>query len=268
MGRKHLFTFASLLALAAVVLGYQGRSSTPKYQEESRQIAAVRAVIEAQVAAWNRGDVTGYMEGYAREDATTLVSGDTVTRGWQVVQDRYKARYDTRAKMGTLAFSELEFKPLSEFYLMAVGRWQLTRAGDEGRRLLPRVALHVAGHVAAVPRRRLRLDDGAHGRDVLVLLRRPRRAAAPLVAEDDRRQRQQRGEGEEVFSAHKGFAAPFGGVVACGGYAGRAASSSVRRAPRATRARLRASRGRTRARRRRLAPRRPASAGADARRSL
>ena len=130
MGRKHLFTFASLLALAAVVMGYQGRGRAPRSQKEDRQAEAVRAVIEAQAAAWNRGDVTGYMEGYAREDATTFVSGDTITRGWQTVHDRYRARYDTRAKMGTLAFSELEIKPLSEFYMMAVGRWQLTREAD------------------------------------------------------------------------------------------------------------------------------------------
>ena len=130
MGRKHLFTFASLLALAAVVLGYQGRGRVPKSPKEDRNVAAVRSVIEEQAAAWNRGDVTGYMEGYAKEDATTLVSGDTVTRGWQVVHDRYKARYDTRAKMGTLSFSELEVKPLSEFYMLAVGRWQLTREAD------------------------------------------------------------------------------------------------------------------------------------------
>ena len=128
--RKHLFTFASLLALAAVVLGYQGRARAPRSAKEDKQVAAVRAVIEAQAAAWNRGDVEGYMDGYAREDETTFVSGDTVTRGWRTVLERYKARYDTRAKMGTLAFSELEIKPLSEFYMMAVGRWQLTRAAD------------------------------------------------------------------------------------------------------------------------------------------
>ncbi len=133
MGRKHLFTFASLLALAAVVMGYQGRGRAPRSQKEDRQVEAVRSVIEAQAAAWNRGDVTGYMEGYAREDATTFVSGDTVTRGWQTVHDRYKARYDTREKMGTLAFTELEFKPLSDFYIMATGRWQLTRAADTPR---------------------------------------------------------------------------------------------------------------------------------------
>ncbi|MDT5159567.1 MAG: hypothetical protein QOC99_3063 [Acidobacteriota bacterium] len=130
MGKKHLFTFASLLAVAAVVVGYQGRGRAPKSQKEDRNIAAVRAVMEEQAEAWNRGDVDGYMEGYAKEDSTTFVSGDTITRGWQTVLDRYKARYDTRAKMGTLAFSELDIKPLSEFYIMATGRWQLTREAD------------------------------------------------------------------------------------------------------------------------------------------
>jgi ketosteroid isomerase-like protein len=129
MGRKYLFTFASLLLLAAVVVvGYQ--KNVPSSPEEDKNIAAVRAVIEAQAAAWNRGDVAGYMEGYAKEEATTFVSGDTLTRGWQTVHDRYAGRYDTREKMGTLAFSELEFKPLSEFYIMATGRWRLARAAD------------------------------------------------------------------------------------------------------------------------------------------
>ena len=129
MNRKQLFTFASLLLLAAVVVvGYQ--KNVPKSPSEDKNVAAVRAVIEAQQAAWNRGDIEGFMDGYAREETTTFVSGDTVTRGWQTVHDRYKARYDTREKMGTLAFSELEFKPLSEFYIMATGRWRLTRAAD------------------------------------------------------------------------------------------------------------------------------------------
>jgi ketosteroid isomerase-like protein len=131
MGKKHLFTLASLLAVAAVVTGYQ--KGAPKSQKEDRNVAAVRAVIEAQAAAWNRGDVAGYMEGYAKEDTITFISGDAFTRGWQTVHDRYKGRYDTREKMGTLAFSELEFKPLSEFYMMVTGRWQLTRAADTPR---------------------------------------------------------------------------------------------------------------------------------------
>ena len=130
MSRKYLYTFAALVAVAAVVLGYQGSGRAPRSEKEDANATAVRAVLEAQAAAWNRGDVEGYMEGYAKEETTTFVSGDTVTRGWQTVLERYKARYDTRAKMGTLAFNELEIKPLSEFYFMATGRWQLTREAD------------------------------------------------------------------------------------------------------------------------------------------
>jgi ketosteroid isomerase-like protein len=94
---------------------------------------ALRAVLAAQVEAWNRGDVDGFMDGYAREDATTFVSGDTLTRGWQTVLERYRRSYDSREKMGTLEFSELELKPLSPFYITATGRWQLTRADDAPR---------------------------------------------------------------------------------------------------------------------------------------
>ena len=129
MSRKQIFTVASLVAVAAfVVLGYQRR--VPKSPKEDKDVTAVRAVLESQAAAWNRGDIEGYMEGYAKEDSTTFVSGDNIMRGWQAVLERYKARYDTRAKMGTLAFSELEIKPLSEYYIMASGRWQLTRESD------------------------------------------------------------------------------------------------------------------------------------------
>lgn len=131
MNRRILYAAVPLAAAVAVVFGYQGR--LPKAGKQDKEIAAVRAVIEAQAAAWNRGDIEGFMEGYAKEDSITFVSGDTVTRGWQTVLDRYKKNYDSRAKMGTLTFSELEFKPLSEFYVMAVGRFELARDGDRPR---------------------------------------------------------------------------------------------------------------------------------------
>lgn len=101
-------------------------------QRGDSHAAAVRTVLEAQAAAWNRGDIDGYMDGYAREEVTTFISGDSVTRGWKTVLDRYKRSYDTREKMGTLAFSDLDVKPLGEFYIVT-GRWQLTRAGDMPR---------------------------------------------------------------------------------------------------------------------------------------
>ena len=92
---------------------------------------AIRAVIDAQAAAWNRGDVEGYMDGYDRSPKTEFVGGDSITRGWQQVLDRYKQRYDTREKMGVLTFSDLEINLVSKDAALVLGRWRLKRANDE-----------------------------------------------------------------------------------------------------------------------------------------
>ena len=97
----------------------------------SKNMVAIRAVIEAQRDAWNRGDVDGYMDGYERSPETVFVSGDTVTRGWQTVLERYKKSYSTREKMGTLTFSDLEITLLGKDSAVVLGRWHLQRANDE-----------------------------------------------------------------------------------------------------------------------------------------
>ena len=129
MNRKLLYAAVPLAAAVAVVFGYQG--GAPKAGKADKETAEVRAVIESQQAAWNRGDIEGFMEGYAKEDGITFLSGDSLTRGWKTVLERYRKNYDSRARMGTLGFSELELKPLSPFYTMVTGRFQLTRENGE-----------------------------------------------------------------------------------------------------------------------------------------
>src|SRR5262245_4088952 len=105
--------------------------SQPNPRKDADEIArAIRAVMEAQQAAWNRGDIEGFMDGYERSETTTFVSGDEITRGWQTVLDRYKQRYSSPEKMGTLSFSELDIQPISPSYVLVDGRWQLNRTGD------------------------------------------------------------------------------------------------------------------------------------------
>jgi ketosteroid isomerase-like protein len=91
----------------------------------------IQNVLRAQQDAWNRGDIDAFMNGYWRSDKTVFVSGDEVTRGWQKVLDRYKAKYSDRAKMGTLTFSEIEITPLSTDSAVALGSWKLKRDNDE-----------------------------------------------------------------------------------------------------------------------------------------
>jgi len=97
----------------------------------NKSIAAIRAVIEAQRDAWNKGDIDGYMDGYDRSPDTVFVSGDSVTKGWQTVLERYKRAYDTREKMGQLTFSDLEIKLLTNDKAVVIGRWLLKRTSDE-----------------------------------------------------------------------------------------------------------------------------------------
>lgn len=106
-----------------VILAFGGTAETSEPDP-------VRAVLDAQAAAWNRGDIDAFMDGYARSPTTTFVSGDEVTRGWQTVRDRYAKKYDNREKMGTLTFSEVEITPLGDDAALVLGSWSLQRKDD------------------------------------------------------------------------------------------------------------------------------------------
>lgn len=90
----------------------------------------VRSVLDAQVAAWNRGDIAGYMGGYWRSDQTLFLSDGSLTRGFDEVAGRYAARYRSREDMGTLAFEELEVRFVAPATAVVIGIWRLQRMSD------------------------------------------------------------------------------------------------------------------------------------------
>ena len=90
----------------------------------------ITALLSTQSAAWNRGDIEGFMQAYAQTDDLRFASGGTVTLGWRATLDRYKLRYPDKTAMGTLAFSDLEVTGLAPDTALAFGRWKLTREKD------------------------------------------------------------------------------------------------------------------------------------------
>jgi ketosteroid isomerase-like protein len=120
-----------VLLLAAVSVAAPVGSAQGKSSYDIRAADTIKAVMDAQAAAWNRGDLEGYMEGYDRSPNTEFVGGDTITRGWQTVLDRYRKNYSSREKMGTLFFSDLEITILSKDAALVLGRWRLKRVNDE-----------------------------------------------------------------------------------------------------------------------------------------
>lgn len=90
----------------------------------------IRQVMNAQVVAWNDGDIDGFMKGYWNSPELKFVSGDNVTKGWQPTLDRYKKSYDSKAKMGVLTFSDLDINVLSKNSAVVLGSWNLDREVD------------------------------------------------------------------------------------------------------------------------------------------
>ena len=113
------------LILIFVVVG-----TTFAQSKDEKIKADVRKVMDEQVAAWNNGDIEGFMKGYWNSPQMTFVSGNNVTKGWQPTLDRYKKSYDSRAKMGVLSFSDLEIIVTSKDSAVVLGRFTLVRDAD------------------------------------------------------------------------------------------------------------------------------------------
>ncbi|HEV2176997.1 MAG TPA: DUF4440 domain-containing protein [Terriglobia bacterium] len=124
MKRTRLCFLAALLGVATLAAARRNAAAPPG------QDSQIRAVLDAQVAAWNRGDVNAFMQGYWKSEKTEFVGSQGVLRGWQAVLDRYRRQYPDRAAMGHLTFSDLEINVLAPDAALVLGQWQLERAKD------------------------------------------------------------------------------------------------------------------------------------------
>lgn len=115
--------------LLALVLWWVIPTASARAQTDDD--AKIRQVLADQAAAWCRGDIDGFMEGYAKTAELRFASGDTVTRGWQETLARYKEHYPERAEMGALTFADLEVTPLAPDAATVFGRWRLHTARGE-----------------------------------------------------------------------------------------------------------------------------------------
>ena len=94
--------------------------------------AAVKKVLADQQAAWNKGDLEGFMAGYWKSPDLTFYSGKEVTRGWQATLDRYVKKYKADGKeMGKLTFSEIDVQVLGADTALVRGRWQLEMSKEK-----------------------------------------------------------------------------------------------------------------------------------------
>jgi uncharacterized protein (TIGR02246 family) len=112
---------AGALALTAALAAAPG--ATAAHADDT---AEVRAVLDAQVAAWNRGDLESFMTGYWHSPELVFVSGAAVTKGWEATLERYRKRYKSEGReMGRLRFEAIEVERLGPDAAFARGEYWL-----------------------------------------------------------------------------------------------------------------------------------------------
>ena len=115
--KSSLFFIMTLLALS-------GRAQSTDEQ-------SIRALLDRQTVAWNRGDLEGFMKGYWESDSLMFIGKNGIRYGWKTTLNGYKKGYPDTAAMGKLQFTLLDLRPLSPEYFHVIGKWHLYRSiGD------------------------------------------------------------------------------------------------------------------------------------------
>ena len=100
---------------------------------QSKDELSIRQILQNQTAAWNRGDIEGFMKGYWENDSLMFIGKSGVTYGWSNTLKNYKKNYPDTATMGKLSFTLIQVKKLSKEYYHVTGKWFLKRSiGDIG----------------------------------------------------------------------------------------------------------------------------------------
>ncbi|MDZ4809208.1 MAG: DUF4440 domain-containing protein [Bacteroidota bacterium] len=104
-----------------------------KSSAQSKSETAIRNILQEQTAAWNRGDIDNFMNGYWENDSLMFIGKSGVTYGWSNTLNNYKKGYPDTAAMGKLIFTLIQVKKLSKQYYHITGKWFLKRSiGDVG----------------------------------------------------------------------------------------------------------------------------------------
>lgn len=106
--------------------GAEAQVGAPLPPGASESRAAITKVLDGQTAAWNRGDLDGFLAGYWNSPKVVFQSGGARHDGFAAMRDRYRQRYQADGKsMGRVAFSDVEVEPLAADAALVRGRWGL-----------------------------------------------------------------------------------------------------------------------------------------------
>lgn len=97
-----------------------------------KQSDSIKALLDMQADAWNKGDLKTFMTGYKRSNAISYTSAGKIINGYEALLAHYEKRYGKNSDtMGKLDFTILQEIELGKNNALCVGRWHLVGAENK-----------------------------------------------------------------------------------------------------------------------------------------
>lgn len=89
----------------------------------------VASLLDRQAAAWNAGDLDGFMSAYSPSPTTTYIGSTGLIEGYDGIRERYAPDFVEGAARDSLRFEGLRVREVDERVGVATARYVLEREG-------------------------------------------------------------------------------------------------------------------------------------------
>ena len=117
------------LALLAAASSVSGCRFEVEDEGDSDVPVAVERMLAESAAAWNQGDLEGFMDDYLESESTTYIGGEGLLTGYESIHAHYAPRFEPGATRDSLRFEEVRVRRMAAVEAIATARWVLFR-GD------------------------------------------------------------------------------------------------------------------------------------------
>lgn len=121
-------TLTRPLALSLVLLALLGGCRFETGEEENLE-ESIATMLHRSAAAWNAGDLDGFMEAYVEGASTTYMTEEGPVSGRDRIRARYAPAFAPGAERDSLRLERIEVRTLPPLVGVVTGRYVLERGG-------------------------------------------------------------------------------------------------------------------------------------------
>jgi len=86
-------------------------------------------MLASSAEAWNAGNLSGFIDDYANDPATSFMDGRRPQYGYDWIRSNYAPRFEPEAARDSLRFEDFAARRLGDNHILATARYVLHRDG-------------------------------------------------------------------------------------------------------------------------------------------